>query len=163
MVYHTLPYTMDILILAVIALAVIYILQQTTEGYYTSPPSYPSTNIRRLRTIKQLADDVMRDMNKNVTTQPYIPPTYNPNPFNPSNPYTTPSNPYNQQPTQQANIPDWVRNLDSETAAQQLRILNPGFTVQRLMYGQAYTADYMPTRIRVLYDGNNKVRDITQG
>lgn len=145
---------MDILILAVIALAVIYILQQT-EGY--TSPSYPSTNVRRLRTIKQLADDVMRDMNKNVTTQPYIPPTYNPNPF------VYPSNPYNQQPTQQANIPDWVRNLDSETAAQQLRILNPGFRVQRLMYGQALSADYMPTRISVLYDGNNKVRDITQG
>lgn len=157
MVYHTLPYTMDILILAVIALAVIYILQQTTEGYYPSPRTYPSTNVRRLRTIKQLADDVMRDMNKNVTTQPYVPPV-----VYPSNPYN-PSNPYSQQPTQQANIPDWVRNLDSETAAQQLRILNPGFTVQRLMYGQAYTAEYMPTRIRVLYDGNNKVRDITQG
>lgn len=130
--------------------------------------TYPGVNERRLNTIKQLSDDVLRDLQKMSPTQyqtTTAAPVYNPNVY-----AQQPIAPQYVQPTAvspstsgSANIPSWVRNLTSTAAAQQLTILNPGYTVQRLPTGSRITRDYRPTRIRVIYGIDDSVISITQG
>jgi hypothetical protein len=161
--------------LIVFAFVLVGFVFYSREQYTT----YPGVNERRLNTIKQLSDDVLQDLQKmsptGYTTPTTAPPVYNPNvyaqqPIAPQyvqQPTTTPQ--YVQQPTTpsptsgSANIPSWVHNLTSTAAAQQLTILNPGYTVERVPTGGAMTRDYRVNRIRVTYGIGDRVISISQG
>lgn len=129
----------------VITLTIIVgILFYTREQYTT----YPSVNERRLNVIKQMADDVLMDIKKTANPPRYI-----------QSVQTRPS-----VVSGAANIPSWVYNLTSSLAVEQLRLLNPGYTVQRIAQGQPMTLDYMPKRIRVSYNpASDRVISISQG
>jgi len=151
--------------LIVFAFVLVGFVFYSREQYIT----YPGVNERRLNTIKQLSDDVLRDLQKMSPGTQYqtttTAPVYNPNVY-----AQQPIAPQYVQPTAvspstsgSANIPSWVHNLTSTAAAQQLTILNPGYTVQRLPTGSRITRDYSPTRIRVIYGIGDRVISITQG
>lgn len=126
--------------------------------------TYPSVNARRLNTIKQLSDDVLRDLNKmSPQTQPLtVAPIYSPTVT------TTQSRPPYALPPQQTsgsppNIPAWVRTLTSSAASQQLMVLNPGYKVRRIPAGSPVTRDYSPMRITLTYDTSDRIVSISQG
>ena len=151
--------------LIVFAFVLVGFVFYSREQYTT----YPGVNERRLNTIKQLSDDVLQDLQKmsptGYTTPTTAPPVYNPNVY-----AQQPIAPQYVQPTAvspstsgSANIPSWVHNLTSTAAAQQLTILNPGYTVERVPTGGAMTRDYRVNRIRVTYGIGDRVISISQG
>jgi len=151
----------------ILAIFVVIGLGFQVRDRYTT---YPSTTERRLNTIKQLADDVIRDLGK-VSAPVY----YNQQPLAVAPTYQQPlavAPTYQQQPavvpptqpSRNANIPNWSRNLVSTAAVQQLQLLNPGYTVRRIPMGSAITRDYSPNRITVVYDpGSDRVISASQG
>lgn len=156
--------------LIIVAIFVVIALVYSREQYTT----YPSTNERRLNTIKQLADDVIRDLRKIAPQQTYytqntVQPTYTyPNTVQPTYTYPNAVQPTYPQattrPASQASIPTWVRNLTSTAAVQQLRLINPGYTVRRLPMGSAITRDFQANRITVVYDpSSDRVISASQG
>jgi len=142
---------MHVILIIILAVCFILGLAFHVRDRYTT---YPSTTERRLNTIKQLADDVIRDLGPSA-------PVYNPAVVAPIyQPAVVPPT----QPSRTANIPNWTRNLVSTAAVQQLQLLNPGYTVRRIPMGSAVTRDYSPNRITVVYDpGSNRVISASQG
>lgn len=129
------------------SLFVVVMVFYVREQYTT----YPTTTERRLNTIKQLSDDVIRDLQKMTTGTT-------------GQPYTVVQPPRPIQPPQQgANMPDWVKNLSADVAVQQLQLLNPGFTVRKIQYGQPVSLNYVYNRITVTHDSGDRVVSISQG
>lgn len=61
------------------------------------------------------------------------------------------------------NIPDSVRSLSPEDAAEELKTLNPEFTIRRILQGQPISMDYRPNRLTIIYNTSDEIVDITQG
>ena len=149
----------------ILSILVIVGLVFYTREQYTM---YPSVNERRLNVIKQMTDDVLMDLKK--TTTPY-------NPIQPiaTRPVVVPSytqptaQPTAVQPTytaygSQANIPAWLYNLSSSIAVEQLRLLNSGYTIERIAEGSPTTRDLNQLRIRVFYNpASDRISRIVQG
>lgn len=152
---------MHVILIIILAVCFILGLAFHVRDRYTT---YPSTTERRLNTIKQLADDVIRDLGTSA-------PVYNPAVVAPTYqqpavvaPIYQPAVVAPTQPSRTANIPNWTRNLVSTAAVQQLQLLNPGYTVRRIPMGSAVTREYSPNRITVVYDpGSNRVISASQG
>jgi hypothetical protein len=60
-------------------------------------------------------------------------------------------------------IPKSLYNMTSDEAVMQLKLMNPGYTIEEVEHDGVITRDYNPKRIRVHADENGGVSEITQG
>jgi hypothetical protein len=145
--------TTTLIIITFVLVGTVFLVR---EQYTT----YPGVNQRRLNTIKQLSDDVLRDLNKmSPQTRPStaVAPTYVPTIT------TRPAYVRPQSSGSPPNIPAWVRTLTSSAASQQLMVLNPGYTVRRIPVGGVISREYSPMRITLTYDTSDRIVSISQG